>query len=118
MRYHGTTLAIAFTLLKSPALAADRPNVVVILADDLGYGDVGCLNPGSKIATPRIDRLASQGMRFTDAHSGSAVCTPTRYGLLTGRYSWRTRLQQGVIDGFMPPLIAAERMTHGRMLQR
>src|SRR5262245_32851707 len=118
MRYHGTTLAIAFTLLKSPALAADRPNVVVILADDLGYGDVGCLNPGSKIATPRIDRLASQGMIFTDAHSGSAVCTPTRYGILTGRYAWRTRLQEGVLDGYSPALIDPKRLTVPALLGR
>ena len=61
------------------------PNIVYILADDLGYGDVRCLNPDGKIPTPNIDRLASQGMLVTDAHSGSAVCTPTRYGLLTGR---------------------------------
>ena len=64
------------------------PNIVFILCDDLGYGDVKCLNPDGKIATPNIDRLAAAGMRFTDAHSGSAVCTPTRYGLLTGRYNW------------------------------
>lgn len=60
------------------------PNIVFILADDLGYGDLSCLNPDSKISTPNLDRLASQGMVFTDAHSGSAVCTPTRYGILTG----------------------------------
>jgi len=64
-----------------------HPNVVVILADDTGYGDVGCHNPESKIATPNIDRLVAEGTRFTDAHSPSALCTPTRYGLLTGRYS-------------------------------
>lgn len=71
------------------------PSLVVILADDLGWGDLGCYNPDSRIPTPHLDRLASEGMRFTDAHSPSAVCTPTRYGLLTGRYSWRTRLKQG-----------------------
>jgi arylsulfatase A-like enzyme len=64
-----------------------------IMADDQGYGDVGSYNPESKIPTPGIDRLAKEGLRFTDSHSGSAVCTPTRYGLLTGRYSWRSRLQ-------------------------
>ena len=74
------------------AVTADRPNIVLILADDLGYGDLRCFNPGSKIATPNLDRLAAQGMRFTDAHAGSAVCTPTRYGILTGRYAWRSRL--------------------------
>ena len=73
------------------------PNIVYIIADDLGYGDVQCLNPQrGKIKTPHLDRLAAEGMTFTDAHSGSSVCTPTRYGLLTGRYAWRTRLQSGV----------------------
>jgi arylsulfatase A-like enzyme len=92
---------------------ATRPNIVYILADDLGYGDIQCLNPErGKIKTPHLDRLASQGMTFTDAHSGSSVCTPTRYGLLTGRYAWRTRLQRGVLDGTdNPPLIAEDRPT-------
>src|SRR5262245_42119587 len=79
-----------------------RPNVVVILADDLGYGDLGCYNPASKIPTPNLDRLAKDGMRFTDAHAPSAVCSPTRYALLTGRYAWRTRLQRGVLTPFDP----------------
>ena len=72
----------------------NKPNILVILADDLGYGDVRCYNPErGKIPTPHIDKLASQGMRFTDAHSSSGVCSPSRYTLLTGRYHWRTRLQ-------------------------
>ena len=94
--------------LSGQILAADRaarPNIVVILADDLGYGDVQCLNPGGKIPTPHLDRLAAAGMIFTDAHSSSAVCTPTRYGLLTGRYNWRSRLKSGVLGGMSPPLI-------------
>ena len=96
----------------------NKPNVVLILCDDLGYGDVQCLNPEhGKIKTPRIDGLASQGLRFTDAHSGSSVCTPTRYGLLTGRYSWRTHLQKGVAVGFGPCLIAKDRPTIGSFLQ-
>jgi arylsulfatase A len=95
-----------------------RPNIVYILADDLGYGDVHCLNPErGKIATPNLDRLAKEGMRFTDAHSGSAVCTPTRYGILTGRYAWRTRLQSGVLMGFSPPLIDAGRLTVPQLLK-
>lgn len=69
----------------------EAPHIVYILADDLGYGDVACLNGDSKIPTSNIDRIAREGMAFTDAHSGSAVCTPTRYGILTGRYSWRSR---------------------------
>ena len=75
----------------------ENPNLVYILADDLGYGDVSSFNPASKIITPKIDIIASEGIMFLDAHSGSAVCTPTRYGILTGRYSWRTRLKQGVL---------------------
>ena len=75
------------------------PSIVYVLCDDLGYGDVKCLNADGKIATPNCDRLASQGMIFTDAHSISAVCTPTRYGILTGRYNWRSRLKSGVMGG-------------------
>ena len=98
--------------------AAHRPNIVYILTDDLGYGDVQVLNPKrGKIATPVLDRLAGEGMTFTDAHSGSAVCTPTRYGVMTGRYAWRTSLVSGVLGGVSPPLIAADRLTVARMLQ-
>jgi arylsulfatase A-like enzyme len=102
------------------AASASRPNIVLILADDLGYGDVSGLNPQrGKISTPHLDRLASQGMTFTDAHSGSSVCTPTRYGLLTGRYAWRTRLQKGVLDGGNDePLIAANRLTAAAFLKQ
>lgn len=97
--------------------AADRPpNLVVILADDLGYGDLSCNNPESRIPTPHADRLAAEGMRFTDAHSPSAVCTPTRYSLLTGRYHWRTRLKSGVLDGLSPPLIEPHRVTLASLL--
>ncbi len=91
--------------------ATAKPNIVFILADDLGYGDVRCLNPDGKIATPRLDRLAAEGMIFTDAHSSSAVCTPTRYGLMTGRYNWRSRLKSGVQGGLSPPLIEPGRWT-------
>ncbi|MHB0961293.1 MAG: sulfatase family protein [Pirellulaceae bacterium] len=88
------------------------PNVVVILADDLGYGDVSCNNAErGKIHTPCIDRLAAQGLRFTDAHSSSGVCSPSRYTLLTGRYHWRSRLQQGIVNVWEPPLIAPDRLT-------
>jgi arylsulfatase A len=108
-------LAALAAVALAPAARAEepkRPNIVVILADDLGYGDVQRLNPErGKIKTPHIDKLAAQGMTFTDAHSGSSVCTPTRYGLLTGRYAWRTRLQSGVIDNYVEPLIARERLT-------
>ena len=79
---------------------ASNPNIIVILADDMGYGDVGCYNPESKIPTPNMDKLASQGIRFLNAHSPAALSTPTRYGLLTGRYCWRTRLKEGVLIGY------------------
>jgi arylsulfatase A-like enzyme len=104
----------------APAAPAtpDRPNIVYILADDLGYGDVRCFNPSGEIPTPHIDRLAAQGMRFTDAHSGSAVCTPTRYGILTGRYAWRSRLQGSVLGGYSPPLIEPDRLTVAEFLRR
>lgn len=98
-------------LFKPASMRATRPNIVVILADDMGYGDVRAQNPDSTIATPHLDRLAREGMRFTDAHTPSAVCTPTRYGLLTGRYAWRTRLKSGVLNGYGKPLIQAERIT-------
>ena len=98
---------------------AVKPNIIFILADDLGYGDVHCLNPERcKIATPNLDRLAAQGMVFTDAHSTSSVCTPTRYSLLTGRYNWRTRLQRKVLSGDDGPLIDKKRLTVGKLLQQ
>jgi arylsulfatase A-like enzyme len=100
------------------AAAAEKPNIVVILADDLGYGDPTCYNKESHIPTPHIDRLAAQGMRFTDAHTPSAVCSPTRYGLLTGRFCWRTSLKRGVLDGYAPLLIEPGRMTLASLLKR
>lgn len=96
----------------------DKPNIVFILCDDLGYGDVQSLAPEtSKIKTPSIDMLAHKGMVFTDAHSGASVCTPTRYGIMTGRYSWRTKLQKGVVQGFAPDLIARDRPTIASFLK-
>ena len=99
------------------AVLASDPNVVVILADDLGFGDVAYLNPQSRIPTPNLDRLAGQGMAFVDAHTPSAVCTPTRYGLVTGRYAWRTQLKRGVLNGYGEPLLAPDRETVGTFLQ-
>jgi len=93
------------------------PNIVFILADDMGFGDLACQNPESKIPTPHLDRLAQEGIRFTDAHSPCAVCTPTRYGILTGRYAWRTRLKQGVLWCWDPPLIDKDRLTVGKLFQ-
>lgn len=102
-------------LAKSPS--SRKSNIVYILADDLGYGDVSCLNENGKIDTANIDSIAKAGIAFTDAHSGSAVCTPTRYGILTGRYAWRTRLKRGVLGGWSKPLIKPDRMTVASMLK-
>jgi arylsulfatase A len=103
----------------APIAAADRqPNIVIILADDLGYGDLRSYNRDSRIPTPHLDRFAAEGMRFTDAHSPSAVCTPTRYGLLTGRYAWRTRLQKGVLNGYSPLLIEPGRWTLASLVKQ
>src|SRR6267143_1659914 len=104
-------LAVVASAACVASAAAPHPNIVYILADDLGYGDVKCLNRDGKIATPHIDRLAADGMIFTDAHSSSAVCTPTRYGIMTGRYNWRSRLQRGVLGGLSPRLIEQGRLT-------
>jgi len=93
------------------------PNIIYILADDLGYGDISAMNPEAAWETTYIDQIASEGMLFTDAHTGSAVCSPTRYGVLTGRYSWRTSLKQGVLWSWDPPLIQEDETTVGSMLQ-
>ncbi|MCA9127733.1 MAG: arylsulfatase [Planctomycetales bacterium] len=108
-----------FFWLGISAVASDKPNIVFLICDDLGYGDVHCLAPQTgKIPTANMDQLATEGMIFTDAHSGSSVCSPTRYGIMTGRYSWRTRLQQGVVTGFAPSLIADDRMTVAGFLKQ
>lgn len=99
--------------------ARPLPNIIVIYADDLGYGDVQCYNRSrGRIATPQIDKLASQGMRFTDAHSSSGVCSPSRYALLTGRYHWRSRLQSGIVSLWGPPLITPDRLTIGGLAKQ
>jgi arylsulfatase A-like enzyme len=110
-------LAFCFLLSASFVHAADKPNFVFILCDDLGYGDVRCLNPDGKIATPNMDRIAREGVLFSDAHTPSSVCTPTRYGVMTGRYNWRTKLQSGVLGGLSPRLIEQGRMTVADLLK-
>ncbi|MEY2880330.1 MAG: Arylsulfatase [Verrucomicrobiota bacterium] len=107
-----TALALAASSSPNPtpAPATARPNLLLILCDDLGYADLSCYG-AKKIFTPHLDRLAAGGVRFTDAHTPSSVCTPTRYGLLTGRYAWRTWMKNGVLDGFDPPLIEQNRTT-------
>ena len=111
--------ALLLLLVASSGFSQSKnPNIVLIMADDLGFGDVGYLNPDAKTKTPHIDALAKAGMSFTNAHSPSAVCTPTRYALLTGRYSWRSRMKQGVLHGYSPPLIEEGRETIASMLQK
>ncbi len=103
---------LASFVMASPSLAQSKPpNIVVVLADDFGVGDIHAHYLKNKIPTPNLDRLVQEGRSFTDAHSSSAVCSPTRYGLLTGRYNWRTRLQEWVIAAYEPPLIAKDRPT-------
>lgn len=112
MRFLLATVVIAAEVMAAPAAEpARKPNILFILADDLGYGDVGCYNPASKIPTSNLDKLAADGMRFTDAHSPSTVCTPTRYSLLTGRMAFRTGFR-GVFTGAGGPcLIEKGRLT-------
>ncbi|MEZ5103133.1 MAG: arylsulfatase [Draconibacterium sp.] len=110
------TLAVACKDKKH--IVPDRPNIVYILADDMGIGDLTCYNPESKIPTPAMDQLAKEGMIFTDAHTNSAVCTPTRYGTLTGTYAFRTRLKSGVLWGSSQPLIKEGEATVASLLRK
>lgn len=120
LRVVAAFLPVLLAMVNVFVCAADpsRPNILLILCDDLGYGDVKCLNPDGKIATPNMDRLAREGMIFTDAHTSSAVCSPTRYGLMTGRYNWRTKLQSHVLGGLSPRLIEPGRLTIASMLKQ
>ncbi len=95
----------------------EKPNIVIIYTDDQGVGDVSALNPEAKFRTPNMDRIANEGIVFTDGHSSDAVCTPSRYSLLTGRYSWRTSLKKGVLLADGPCLIEKNRMTIASMLK-
>ena len=122
LRIVGASAAAAFWPAGSATAKKDRtrdvlPNILYIMADDMGYGDLGCQNAESKIPTPNLDRLAAQGTRFADAHSPSGVCTPTRYGVLTGRYCWRSRLRRGVLGGKAESLLEPGRTTTAGMLQ-
>ena len=115
-------LAIAFVVAfaEGSAIAAPpgKPNILVILADDLGYGDVGCYNDKAKVPTPNIDKLAAQGMRFTDAHSPATTCTPSRYALMTGQMAFRVPRGGTIFTGVGgPSLIAKDRLTLPRLLQ-
>lgn len=111
MRLNQILLLISGSALSFQVSNAERPNVVLILADDLGIGDVSAYNEDSAWETPNIDRLAASGMIFTDAHTSAAICTPTRYSIMTGRYNWRSTLKRGGGNGYSPPLIEKERAT-------
>lgn len=111
--------AALFVSCTSATLAEEKPNIVFIFADDMGYGDVQVLNPErGKIETPHMDALANEGMVFTDAHTSSSVCTPSRYSLMTGRYSWRTTLQKSVLYGYGKPLIPESRLTLASLFKK
>jgi len=109
--------AVVLAASLGQGVVAAKPNIVFVLADDMGFGDVQALNARSKVPTPNLNRLAGQGMTFTDAHSPSAVCTPTRYGALTGRYCWRSRLKRGVLNGYSAPLLEPGRLTVAGILR-
>ncbi len=111
-------LLLLICFIDNSASFAQKPNIIYILADDLGIGDVSAYNPEGKIQTTNIDKLAQNGVKFTDAHTSSAVCTPTRYGIMTGRYNWRTTLKKGVLHGYDTPLIDPKRETVASFLQK
>ena len=108
---------LATLLLTALAVWAEKPNIILVYVDDMGYGDASCLNPKSKFKTPHLDRLAREGMTFTDGHCSDTVCTPSRYGLLTGRYAWRTTLKRGVMGAEGACLIADGRVTLASLLR-
>ena len=117
LRESGAAALAVPVLFNQCSAVNNKPNIIFIMTDDLGYGDVSCYNPESVIRTPNIDKLASDGIHFTDAHSPSAVCTPTRYEVLTGRYCWRSRLKRGVFGGYDKPLIEKDRPTVASFLK-
>ena len=111
-------LALLPLLIANATHAAEHPNVILVMADDLGIGDISPTNPQCKIKTPHLQELADEGLTFLDAHTPSSVCTPTRYGLLTGRYNWRSRLAKGVLSGTSEHLIPADRPTLGHLMKK
>ena len=111
------SLVIVAAIQGAVRAEAAKPNIVIILADDLGYGDVGCYNDQSKVPTPHIDRLAQQGMRFTDAHSPSTVCTPSRYSLLSGQMAFRINYRGVFVGVGGPCLIEEKQLTLPHMLR-
>lgn len=118
IRFAALAVLVAIPGLRgSASMAADKPNIIVIYTDDQGFGDASCLNPHAKFETPNLDRLARQGVSFTNGHCSDTVCTPSRYGLLTGRYSWRTKMKSGVMGAEGECLIAPGRMTLASLLR-
>ena len=115
LKNYGTSLLLFVLTTFSLGAAPNTPNVVLLLADDMGFGDLGANNPKSKIPTPNLDRLAKEGTRFTDAHSSSGVCTPSRYALLHGRYHWRKFHQ--IVRSFDQPILDADRLTLASLLK-
>ena len=119
MRIYILVIFLSFLLCLSGCLdhrkKQTNPNIIYVLADDLGYGEIAAFNEKSKIKTPNLDAMASEGIKFTDAHTSSSVCTPTRYGILTGRYNWRSRLKKGVLTGKSKALIPNTRSTVASM---
>jgi arylsulfatase A len=109
------SLAVLSSLFFSGVAGAKQPNVLILYADDLGFGDLGCYNEGSKIPTPNLDRLAEESMRFTDGHSSSGICTPSRYAMLTGRHHWRDF--HGIVNAFGDSVFKPERLTLPEMLK-
>ncbi|ALJ05390.1 arylsulfatase [Pseudalgibacter alginicilyticus] len=116
---HFLLLFLSFSIMTAQSKKTDdsKPNIIYILADDMGYGDIKSFNPESKISTPNLDSMSENGVMFTDAHTSSAVCTPTRYGILTGRYNWRSSLKSSVLSGYSKSLIKRDRTTIAKMLK-
>ena len=106
-----------YVLGAEQSIRSEKPNIIVVMADDLGIGDISPTNPDCKIRTPCLQEMADEGLTFLDAHTPSSVCTPTRYGLLTGRYNWRSRLAKGVLSGTSKHLIPADRPTLGHLMR-
>ena len=104
------------SVLPAAEIPPHRPNIVILYADDMGYGDLAANNPDSKIPTPNLDRLAAEGMRFTDAHSSSGICTPSRYALLTGRHHWRDF--HGIVGAFGRSVFKPGQLTLPEMLRQ
>ncbi len=113
-----TLLFSSVSALHAAEVTKPKPNIILILTDDQGWGDLTCYNPDSKIVTPNMDRLASEGVRMLNAYAPASVCSPTRYGLLTGRYPWRTWAKEGVLYHYDPSLIRPGRMTLGTLYQQ